>query len=76
MSQVCFSCRPGILLSPTMYFLDKALSEAETMDDTLSRSMIEKKSVINLLEAYAVSIKHYLRGEDGIYYQYVESLHI
>jgi len=40
-----------------------------TADEIASRSMIEKKSVINLLEAYAVSIKHYLRGEDGIYYQ-------
>ncbi|KAF5381539.1 hypothetical protein D9615_005618 [Tricholomella constricta] len=34
-----------------------------------SRSLIEKKSVINLIEAYAISIKHYLRGEDGIYYE-------
>ncbi|KAG6865356.1 hypothetical protein C0991_003208 [Blastosporella zonata] len=34
-----------------------------------ARSIVEKKSVINLLEAYAVSLKHYLRGEDGIYYQ-------
>ncbi len=34
-----------------------------------ARYMIEKKTVINLLEAYAVAIKHYLRGEDGIYYQ-------
>ena len=31
--------------------------------------MIEKKTVINLLEAYSVAVKHYLRGEDGIYYQ-------
>lgn len=36
--------------------------------------MIEKKSVINLLEAYAVSIKHYLRGEDGIYYESATSI--
>ncbi|KAG6817370.1 hypothetical protein H0H87_009557 [Tephrocybe sp. NHM501043] len=34
-----------------------------------ARSLIERKSVINLLEAFAVSLKHYLRGEDGIYYQ-------
>ncbi|KIY53139.1 UPF0187-domain-containing protein, partial [Fistulina hepatica ATCC 64428] len=33
------------------------------------RSMIERKSVINLLEAFGVAVKHYLRGEDGIYYQ-------
>jgi putative membrane protein len=56
-----------------MRSVDKPLTEAETIDDALSRSMIEKKSVINLLEAYAVSTKHYLRGEDGIYYKYVES---
>ena len=37
----------------------------------ISRSMVEKKTAINLLEAFAVSVKHYLRDEDGIYYQYV-----
>ncbi|KAF8064457.1 Bestrophin, RFP-TM, chloride channel-domain-containing protein [Lyophyllum atratum] len=40
-----------------------------TADEMASRSMIEKKTVINLLEAYAISLKHYLRGEEGIYYQ-------
>lgn len=34
-----------------------------------ARSLVEKKTVINLLEAYAVAVKHYLRGEDGIYYR-------
>ncbi|KAJ6629360.1 Bestrophin, RFP-TM, chloride channel-domain-containing protein [Mycena sp. CBHHK59/15] len=34
-----------------------------------SRSMVERKTVINLLEAFSVAVKHYLRGEDGIYYQ-------
>ncbi|KAJ7649232.1 Bestrophin, RFP-TM, chloride channel-domain-containing protein [Mycena rosella] len=38
-------------------------------DTVKSRMMIEKKTVINLLEAYGVAVKHYLRGEDGIYYQ-------
>ncbi|KAJ7723661.1 Bestrophin, RFP-TM, chloride channel-domain-containing protein [Mycena metata] len=41
-------------------------NDAETMK---ARSMIEKKTVINLLEAFGVAVKHYLRGEDGIYYQ-------
>ncbi|KAJ3505907.1 hypothetical protein NLJ89_g7167 [Agrocybe chaxingu] len=41
----------------------------ETAEDARARSMIEKKSAINLLEAFAVAVKHYLRGEDGIYYQ-------
>ncbi|KAH8827642.1 Bestrophin, RFP-TM, chloride channel-domain-containing protein [Flagelloscypha sp. PMI_526] len=32
------------------------------------RSLIEKKTMLNLTEAFAVAVKHYLRGEDGIYY--------
>lgn len=31
--------------------------------------VIEKKSMINLIQAYAVSLKHFLRGEQGIYYE-------
>lgn len=31
--------------------------------------IIEKKSMVNLVQAYAVSVKHYLRGESGAYYQ-------
>ncbi|KAE9390567.1 UPF0187-domain-containing protein [Gymnopus androsaceus JB14] len=34
-----------------------------------SKAMIEKKTVINLIEAFSVAVKHYLRGEDGIYYE-------
>ncbi|KAK7438998.1 hypothetical protein VKT23_017704 [Stygiomarasmius scandens] len=30
--------------------------------------MIEKKTVINLLEAFSVAVKHYFHGEDGIFY--------
>ena len=37
--------------------------------------MVEKKSAINLLEAFAVAVKHYLRGEDGIYYKFVATEH-
>ncbi len=38
-------------------------------DEERARSTIEKKTAINLLEAFAVAIKHYLRNEDGIYYK-------
>ncbi|KAL0058351.1 hypothetical protein AAF712_014970 [Marasmius tenuissimus] len=38
-------------------------------DGDLARAMIEKKTMINLLEAFSVAVKHYLRGEDGIYYE-------
>ena len=40
-----------------------------------ARTLIEKKSALNLLEAFAVAVKHYLRGEDGIYYKYVPIEH-
>ena len=37
-------------------------------DENKARVLIEKRTAINLLEAFAVATKHYLRGEDGIYY--------
>jgi len=37
--------------------------------DAKLRVVIEKKSMINLIQAFSVSVKHYLRGEPGIYYQ-------
>ncbi|KAJ7244396.1 Bestrophin, RFP-TM, chloride channel-domain-containing protein [Mycena haematopus] len=45
-----------------------ATKETDT-DTIVARGMIEKKTVINLIEAFGVAVKHYLRGEDGIYYQ-------
>lgn len=44
------------------------ISEEETECDQ-AKILIEKKTVVNLLEAYAVAVKHYLRGEDGIRYE-------
>jgi ion channel-forming bestrophin family protein len=35
---------------------------------TTLECIIEKKSMINLVQALSVSIKHYLRGETGVYY--------
>ncbi|KAK7031298.1 hypothetical protein VNI00_013553 [Paramarasmius palmivorus] len=32
-------------------------------------SIVEKKTMINLIQAFSVSVKHYLRGESGVYYQ-------
>lgn len=61
-SQIIYACRT---FARTVWF---HIPEP-TNDKELCRSMIEKKTVINLLEAYSVSVKHYLRGEDGIYYQ-------
>ncbi|KAA1067368.1 hypothetical protein PGT21_002624 [Puccinia graminis f. sp. tritici] len=33
------------------------------------RAMTEKKTMINLVQAFSISLKHYLRGEYGIYYE-------
>ncbi|KAJ7727755.1 UPF0187-domain-containing protein [Mycena metata] len=33
------------------------------------QSIIEKKSMINLVQAFSVAVKHFLRGEPGIYYE-------
>ncbi|KAH7100014.1 UPF0187-domain-containing protein [Auriculariales sp. MPI-PUGE-AT-0066] len=52
------------------YFEEAGQPESETR----ARLLIEKKTVINLLQAFAVSIKHYLRGEDGI--NYVDLYHL
>ncbi|KAH8917547.1 UPF0187-domain-containing protein [Atractiella rhizophila] len=33
------------------------------------KATLEKKTMINIIEAFAISVKHYLRGEDGVFYQ-------
>jgi len=42
---------------------------SEEVERDQAKILIEKKTVVNLLEAYAVAVKHYLRGEDGIRYE-------
>jgi putative membrane protein len=39
------------------------------MAEERARNLIEKRTAINLVEAFSVSVKHYLRGEEGIYYE-------
>lgn len=33
------------------------------------KALLEKKTIINMLEAYAIAVKHHLRGEDGCNYE-------
>ncbi|KAL8278109.1 hypothetical protein RQP46_009433 [Phenoliferia psychrophenolica] len=48
----------------------KVVAEGEEPeDDDIVRALIEKRSMINLVCAFSVSLKHYLRGEAGIYYK-------
>ena len=43
--------------------------EAPSLEERKARTIIEKKTAINLIEAFAVATKHYLRGEEGIHYE-------
>ncbi|KAK1216396.1 hypothetical protein PQX77_021010 [Marasmius sp. AFHP31] len=53
----------NLVIEPTV------LTVIERDESRRTRAVIEKKTVINLLEAFSVAVKHYLRGEDGIYYK-------
>ncbi|KZV93122.1 UPF0187-domain-containing protein [Exidia glandulosa HHB12029] len=51
---------------------EKALKPGEDANSGRNRvleAVIEKKSMINLVQAFSVSVKHLLRGEPGVYYQ-------
>jgi hypothetical protein len=41
----------------------------ETAVEERARNIVEKRTAINLVEAFSVAVKHYLRGEEGIYYE-------
>ncbi|KIM22990.1 hypothetical protein M408DRAFT_78157 [Serendipita vermifera MAFF 305830] len=45
------------------------LAPARNLQEYKARSLVEKKTVLNLLEGFAVALKHYLRGEEGCYYE-------
>ena len=38
-------------------------------EERKARVLVEKKTIINLIEAFGISIKHYLRGEEGVFYE-------
>ncbi|KAG1807699.1 Bestrophin, RFP-TM, chloride channel-domain-containing protein [Suillus variegatus] len=60
-SHIVLNCR---IFARTVWFHIPAKTQKD-----YAMTLIEKKTVINLLEAYAVAVKHYLRGEEGIYYK-------
>ena len=37
-----------------------------TGEEIKSRVLVEKKTVLNLIDAFCVAVKHYLRGETGM----------
>ncbi|EJD43747.1 UPF0187-domain-containing protein [Auricularia subglabra TFB-10046 SS5] len=51
--------------------VDRPLKAGEAEDPARNRrleAVIEKRSMINLVQAFSVSVKHLLRGEPGVYY--------
>jgi len=43
--------------------------ERKTGNATVLQNVIEKKTMVNLVLAFAVSVKHFLRDEPGVYYE-------
>ncbi|KAI0254550.1 Bestrophin, RFP-TM, chloride channel-domain-containing protein [Lactifluus subvellereus] len=40
-----------------------------SQEERKARVLVEKKTVLNLVDAFCVAVKHYLRGEEGIFYE-------
>ena len=55
-------------LIPFPDMMPAAKDDRSTDEQRKARVLIEKKTVINLIEAFGVAVKHYLRGEEGVYY--------
>ncbi|KAG8700930.1 hypothetical protein FRC08_004373 [Ceratobasidium sp. 394] len=51
-----------------------AKAKSPLPSDANLKAVIEKKSMINVVQAFSASVKHYLRGEPGVYYQDVYPL--
>ncbi|KAG2004548.1 hypothetical protein CC2G_003097 [Coprinopsis cinerea AmutBmut pab1-1] len=67
-SSIILACRNFARLT-WFHVPDEVGATPEETEELRARALVEKKTVINLLEAFAVATKHYLRAEDGIYYQ-------
>lgn len=46
-----------------------APGQTDSAEERRARTLLEKKTVLNLIEAFGTSVKHYLRGEEGIFYE-------
>ncbi|CAE6518697.1 unnamed protein product [Rhizoctonia solani] len=51
-----------------------AKSNTPLPKDAQLKAIVEKRSMINLVQAFSASVKHYLRGETGVYYEDVYPL--
>ncbi|EPQ58735.1 hypothetical protein GLOTRDRAFT_19752, partial [Gloeophyllum trabeum ATCC 11539] len=65
-----------LLASRNLAHMVRKSSGSDAQDDEKTKkqkqllsAVIEKKTMINLIQAFSVSVKHFLRGEAGIYYE-------
>jgi predicted membrane chloride channel (bestrophin family) len=68
-SQIVFAART---IARLIWFhvpdtMDMGLNVSE--EEKRVRVLVEKKTVLNLVDAFCVAVKHYLRGESDIYYE-------
>ncbi|GAA5877549.1 hypothetical protein JCM1840_005839 [Sporobolomyces johnsonii] len=49
--------------------LAKLEPDSEEMEVERMKAIVEKKTMIGLIQAYAAAVKHYVRGESGIFYE-------
>lgn len=47
----------------------EAITDPGLQAEDTAKALLEKKTALNLLEAFAVALKHYLRGETGVHYE-------
>lgn len=52
-----------------MFWLHVAVERSGANPPTALAATIEKKTMMNILQAFPVAVKHFLRGEQGVYYE-------
>ncbi len=55
--------------TPSNYYVDTMDMGPDVLEEEKRiRVLVEKKTVLNLVDAFCVAVKHYLRGESGMMY--------
>jgi len=66
---ICFLCRSIAQTIWTQVPAERPNADKPELAISVLKGTIEKKSMINLLQAVAVAVKHMLRSEAGVYYE-------
>jgi len=68
-SQIVFSARTMARLIWFHVPDSMDMGPSVPQEERKARVLIEKKTVLNLIDAFCVAVKHYLRGEEDIFYE-------